>query len=315
MNVPFKKHGISKNVMVHYPRENLILILFGLLFLSLLGCDKFPALNFFTKKKDFPVQGTIIAKVNNIPITLEQLEQEIRNYNDYVTQPELRITTAEKKIAYLNEELIRRYLLYQEAKARGLDKKAKAQELLRNLEINMLANQVLEAELGNIVVTSSEIEDFYSLYKDQFQLEEERRIREIALDDEASAKEILIELLKGADFASLARERSRAPSASNGGDLGFIKRGQRGSDFTRFDSIAFSTSLDAGQVSNVFKDKGGYYIIKIEEKRGGQPRLLSEVWEEIKRNVLFLKQQQKLQEMSSRLMKNADVVVYKEKIK
>ena len=293
----------------------LISILCGLLVLSLLGCERLSKLKLVSKKKAFLVEGTIIAKVNDMPITLEQLEQEIQNYNQLVEMPEARIINREQKLAYLNEELIRRYLFYQESKAHDLDKQAKTQEILRNLEINILANQLLQSEIDNILVTSSEIEDFYNLYQEQYRQVEERQIREIVLDTEAEAKEALIELLRGADFASLARECSRAESASRGGNLGVIKKGERGIGFMRFDEVVFSPSLGKGQVSNIFKDKDGYYIIKVEEIKGGQARTLSEVWDEIKRNVLFLKQQQKLQELSNRLLEDAKVVIYQEKIK
>lgn len=295
-------------------KRALAFLLGCLLILSLIGCEKLTQLKPGSKKKDFPVEGTIIARVNDMPITLEQLEQEIQSYNELVDRPEAK-TTREERLVYLNEELISRYLRYQEAKARGLDKQVKTQELLRNLEINILANQLLQNEIDNLLVTSSEIEDFYNLYKDQYRQVEERRIREIVLNTETEAREILIELLKGADFASLARGRSRAENASRGGDLGFIKKGERGSDFSRFDGLAFSPSLEAGQISNVFRDKGGYYIIKIEEIRGGEVRTLSEVWDEIKRNVLFFKQRQRLQELNSQLKKGAKIVIYKEKIK
>jgi len=292
-----------------------LFIVAGLLLFSGIACEKLENLPLPFKKKVIEPQGTVIAKVGDLFITLEQLGQEIQNYNELTTNPEDKLNTRQQKLAYLNEELIRRHLLYLEAKAQGLDEKPKTQELLRNLEINVLANQILQDEVGNLTVTSSEVEDFYNLYKDQFQQEEERKIKEIVLDNEAAAKDILIQLLQGADFAALAKERSRAASAAKGGDLGFIKKGSRGPDFARFDLVAFSSSLEEGQVSNVFKDKGGYYIIRLEGKRGGQPRPLSEVWDEIKRSVLFLKQQQKLQEMTGNLLKKTKVVIYEDKIK
>ena len=165
------------------------------------------------------------------------------------------------------------------------------------------------------MVTSSEIEDFYNAYREQYRQTQERRVREILVNTEAEARQALIELLQGADFASLAKERSRSESAARAGDLGFITKGQLGDDFLRFDEVAFSPSLEVGQTSNIFKDKRGYYIIKVEEIKGGQPRTLSEVWDEIKTNVLFLKQQQKYQELTNRLLQDAQVVIYKEKIK
>jgi len=294
-----------------------ILVLFlclGICSFSSIGCEKLEGLK-IPYKKDIPVQGTLIAKVGDLPITLEQLDLEIQNYNALTENPAAKITTREQKIAYLNEELIRRYLLYFEAKAKRLDEQPKVQEQLKMVEVNILASQLAQDAISNLTVTSSEVEDFYNLYKDQFQQEEERKIREIVVDDEATAKDILIELLKGTDFATLARERSKAASASNSGDIGFIKKGARGANFTRFDIVAFSSSLEVGQTSNIFKDKQGYYIVRVEGKKGGQARPLSEVWDEIKTSVLFLKQQQKLQEITGGLSKKTKVAIFEDKIK
>jgi len=302
-------------------RIGTLFIMAALLALSSVGCDKLEKLWGkmgvkvpYKKKAPEPI-GTVIAKVGDLSITLEQLDQEIQNYNDLVGAAGSKITTREQKITYLNEELVRRYLLYLEAVEKKLDEKPKTQELLRNMEINVLANQFLQDEVGGLTVTSSEVEDFYNIYKEQYRQEEERRIREILVNNEDEAKEAMIELLKGTDFASVATQRSRAESASKGGDLGFIKKGQLGADFSRFDEVVFSRSLDAGQISNIFKDKNGYYMIKVEEIRGGQAKSLSEVWDEIKRSVLFLKQQQKLQELISGLTSKTKVVVYEDKIK
>lgn len=287
----------------------------SVLFLFLSGCEQVKKLKSPSQAKSGQPQGTVVAYVNDLPITAEQLEQEINTYNESTGNPEAKINTREQKVAYLNEELIRRYLLYLEAKARGLDNQPKTQELLRNLEINILASQILHDEIDNITVTSSEIEEFYNTFKDQYRQEEERKIREIVLDSEAEAKDTLIELLKGADFAALVTQRSKAPSAASGGDLGFIKKGKRGADYSHFDEIAFSRLLEAGQLSTVFKEKNGYYIIKIEAIKGGQVRAISEVWDEIKKNVLFLKQQQKLKEITTGLLKKTKVVVYQDLIK
>ncbi len=291
-----------------------LFILVSLLLLFSVGCEKIEKL---TAQKNIlqPPQGTVIAKVGNLYITAEQLDQEIQNYNQLMENPAARLSTREQKLAYLNDELIRRYLFYLEAKANGTDQRPKVQEILRNLEINVLASQVMQNEIGNITVTSSEVEDFYKLYKDQYQQTEERKIGEIAVDFEQEAKDVLVELLRGADFAAMAQQHSKAESAAKGGDLGFIKKGQRGPDFAAFDEVAFSRSLAAGQTSNIFKAKDRYYIIKVETIRGGQVRPLSEVWDDINKNVLFLKQQQRLQEITSGLLKKNKVVIYDDKIK
>lgn len=287
----------------------------SVLILFFYGCEQINKLKGTPEVKPWQPQGTVIATVNGLPITLEQLNQEILSYNESTDNPEAKITTREQKIAYLNEELVRRYLLYLEAKTRKLDTQPKTEELLRNVEVNILAGQILRDEIENIGVSQAEVEEFYNNFKEQFRQEEERKIREIVLTSESEAKDILIELLKGADFSSLATQRSKAPSSSNGGDLGFIKKGKRGADYARFDEIAFSRSLEAGQFSTVFKDKDGYCIIKVDSIRGGQPRALPEVKDDIKKNVQFLKQQQKLKEITAGLLKKTKVVLYQDRVK
>jgi parvulin-like peptidyl-prolyl isomerase len=96
-----------------------------------------------------------------------------------------------------------------------------------------------------------------------------RRVREIVLRSESEARQVLLELLQGADLAALAKDRSVAESAKNGGDLGFIKKGQRGENFISFDDIVFSPALQQGSLSSVFKAPEVFYIIKIEGVKEG----------------------------------------------
>ena len=106
-----------------YARKRKIEVLFiftALLLFSSVGCEKIEKLQLAAKKNSFQPKGTVIAKVDNLPITSEQLDQEIQNYNQLMENPAAKITTREQKIAYLNEELIRRYLFYLDAKSRGM---------------------------------------------------------------------------------------------------------------------------------------------------------------------------------------------------
>jgi len=287
---------------------------FFLIFLAfvLSGCEK---INMVLTPPAKP-SGVIIAQVGSMYITLEQLDQKIEEmnarFNKDAALPKL---TPEEKIAFLKEEVIPIYLFYIEAKTRGIDKDPKIKEQLANMEIMLVASQFLTKETGDANPPAKEIEAFYESYKDQFSPAEERRVREIQVVTEAEAKEALIELLKGGDFAVLAQERSKAESAAKGGDLGFIAKGQRGEDFKKFDEVAFSASLESGQISSVFKDKKGYYIIKIDGVRGGKAPSLNDVWDQVKNTFVALKQRQKIQELNGTLSKKTKVSVYKEKVK
>jgi parvulin-like peptidyl-prolyl isomerase len=164
-------------------------------------------------------------------------------------------------------------------------------------------------------VSSAEIEQAYNSIKDQLKEAQQRKIREIVAKSEEDAKQILIELLQGADFTALVRSRSIADSAKDGGDLGYLKFGQRGDRFSMFDQAAFSPALDQGKISNVFKGPDGYYIVKIEDVKEGKQLGLSDVWDKLKEQLLISKQQQKLNELYSRLSRDAKIEIYEKEIK
>jgi len=70
-------------------------------------------------------------------------------------------------------------------------------------------------------------------------------------------------------FSMLARLYSDDPgSASKGGDLGFVERGQL---YPEFEVIAFN--LKSGEISHVVKTRSGYHIIMLHERRGESIRL------------------------------------------
>jgi len=300
-------------------RNFIFCVILGLVFVGILGCDK---LKFAASKKSgvtatqvIPeVKGVIVAKVNNIPIGLDDFNQEVEVYNANVPEdrPELKITTREQKIDYLKNEVVRRTLLYQNALDKGLDRNEEVISALSKTKMQLLVMELIKQVSQKVEVTSKEIEDYYNTYKEQLKEPEERQIKEIVASNEQEARDILIQLLQGADFATLARSNSKSSSAKDGGDLGFIKKGVKS---PQLDSTAFSDSLEVGKISSVFKTPEGYSIIKLESKRGGKQKPLSEMWEDIKKGLVFLKQQQAIEEIIGRLSRDAKIDVYEGEIK
>jgi parvulin-like peptidyl-prolyl isomerase len=225
----------------------------------------------------------------------------------------MKITTTKQKVDYLKNEVIRRVLLYQAALAKGLDRKEEVIKALEKTKQDLLVMELVRQEAEKIDVSSAEVEDYYNTYKEQLKEPEERQIREIVVSTEAEAKDILIQLLQGADFATLAKERSKSASAKDGGDLGFISKGKK---FAQFDNVGFSDTLEVGKTSNIFKGSdGSYYILKLEGKRGGKQKSLSEMWDDIKRGLTFLKQQQRIETLITNLSKDAKLEIYEGEIK
>src|SRR5207247_1603267 len=88
-----------------------------------------------------------------------------------------------------------------------------------------------------------------------------------AADGDRHAKELADslrrEIVKGADFADLAKRFSQDPgSGAQGGDLGFFARGRMVKEFNDT-----SFALRAGAVSQPVKTQFGYHLIKVEARR------------------------------------------------
>jgi peptidyl-prolyl cis-trans isomerase C len=92
--------------------------------------------------------------------------------------------------------------------------------------------------------------------------EEEVHARHILVATEGEAKDIVAQLKNGADFATLAKEKSKDPGAADGGDLGYFTKEQMVPEFAE---AAFK--LQKGQISDPVKTQFGWHIIKIEDRR------------------------------------------------
>ena len=83
-------------------------------------------------------------------------------------------------------------------------------------------------------------------------------------DAEAKAKAdaLRLRIRGGETMEALAKKESDHPSAANGGDLGWVRRSQFA---PQIDSVIFA--LEKGQVSIPVKDRFGYFIFQLEDKR------------------------------------------------
>lgn len=106
--------------------------------------------------------------------------------------------------------------------------------------------------------------------------QEEVRARHILVDGEDEAKAILEQLKSGADFAALAKEKSKDPGAAEGGDLGYFTRDQMVPEFA---DVAFK--MYPGQLSNPVKTQFGWHVIKLEDRRNKQPPEFEKVKDQI----------------------------------
>ena len=115
---------------------------------------------------------------------------------------------------------------------------------------------------------------YYNSHKDQFRTPERVKVRHILLMTQAKSKEeterirvkaedLLKQIKAGGDFASLAKQNSEDPgSKANGGDLGWVVRGQT---VKNFENSAFS--LKPNEISNLVTTEYGFHILQLQEKQ------------------------------------------------
>jgi len=127
---------------------------------------------------------------------------------------------------------------------------------------NRLLMDNLLASEGKAATTEEAMKKVYQEAAKQIEGEQEVHARHILVESEDDAKAIAADLKKGADFAELAKKKSKDPGASDGGDLGFFTKDQMVPEFS---TVAFA--LEPGKISDPVKSQFGWHIIKVEEKR------------------------------------------------
>lgn len=93
----------------------------------------------------------------------------------------------------------------------------------------------------------------------------------------AKVDQALSRLAKGEEFAVVARNLSEAPTAHEGGDLGWMKKGML---FPEADEQLFK--LPAGGLTRLIQNADGYQLFKVADRRQVAQRPISEVQEELR---------------------------------
>ena len=84
----------------------------------------------------------------------------------------------------------------------------------------------------------------------------------ILVKTEDEAKQIVKDLEGGADFATLAKEKSTGPSGPNGGELGWFSKGQMVPEFE-----TAVEGMKPGAISAPVQTQFGWHVVKLNETR------------------------------------------------
>ena len=201
-------------------------------------------------------EDPVVARVNGVDIRQSDLafaEEEIGS--NMPTIP------PEQKRDYLINYLVDVIVLSQAADKQKLGDRPDIKRRIA-FDRNRLLMEGLLQDAGKASLSEDAERKVYDEAVKQVKNEEEVHARHILVPSEDEAKAILAQLKGGADFAALAKEKSKDPGAAEGGDLGYFTKEQMVPEFAE---VAFK--LGKGQLSDPVKTQFGWHIIKVEDKR------------------------------------------------
>ena len=219
----------------------------------------------------------VVATVNGQPIHLSDLQDAAQSLPE-----NLRGAPPSTLYPLLLDQLIDGRALAAEARKTGLDKDPAVQRQVAAAADRALESAMLSKEVGPSI-TEAAVRARYDKEIAGKPGEEEVHAKHILVDSEDQAKKIIAELKGGADFATLAKQYSKDPTAAQqGGDLGFFKKDEM---VPAFADAAFA--LQPGQISpEPVHTQFGWHVIQVVERRRDQPPTFEQAHDQLRQEMI-----------------------------
>ncbi|MFY2556147.1 peptidylprolyl isomerase [Corallococcus terminator] len=186
------------------------------------------------------------------------------------------------------------------------------------LRKRILRDRLLRMKVGpKVKVTEEDLKAAYNQYARVEGEDSEVHARHIlvAVDPKATEEQVAAARKKaegianearreGMDFSALARARSEGPSAADGGDLGWFKRGVM---VQAFEKVAFN--LKEGDVSEPVRTNFGWHVLKVEERRSVAATSYEEMRPKLENKLLQEKTDKFLEQYVVELKQKASIDV------
>jgi parvulin-like peptidyl-prolyl isomerase len=282
--------------------------------------------------EELPPESRVVLEIAGRPVTLGEFERFLR----MSVQQESPALSSEV-MAALFEQFVEEQLLLRAADDAGIraDPKVVAQRmealrtipeadgsetssapveirtsddaLAENLEKQVRIERLVSAEaLAAVEIEEAEIADYYDSHRDDFVKPETVDVSQILVETEELAQELRAMIVsRGATFEDLAREHSRGPEASRGGNLGSFARGELPPSF---DAEVFA--LAPGAISQVVATDFGFHLFRVNSRTEEQPLSLDEVREAVRVELLRRESEQAMIRYVSELEKRYPLVVH-----
>jgi len=171
-------------------------------------------------------------------------------------------------------------LVQQLALAQSLQAVTTATQLtIDNQRNGLLAGEALGV-VAAAAVTDEALQAAYEARYANTEPESEYNASHILVATEEEAQALITELENGADFATLAQDKSTGPSGPNGGSLGWFSKGMMVPPFE-----AAVLELSPGEVSAPVQTQFGWHVVKLNESRIKDAPPLDQVRNELAQEI------------------------------
>jgi peptidyl-prolyl cis-trans isomerase C len=171
-------------------------------------------------------------------------------------------------IAIVDDEIV-----LNEAEAAGLSARPDLARQLQRSEEQILLQKIGSELTKDVSPTDEELKKTYEENQSRLKVSAEQHLNAIVVPDSAEAHEIYVDLRKGADFAKLAKQRSKHESASSGGDIGWVGLESKPELLPLLKNAAIFRPLPPARAL------GGWAVLRVIETRGTRQASLDEVRE------------------------------------
>ena len=183
---------------------------------------------------------------------------------------------------------------------------------------NRFRDQLMTQKLVNFEVKSKvsvspgEVSDYYKAHPEEFSQGDRAHLQHILIrtstrtEEEAKtlADSLEDQLKGGKAFEDLAKDYSEGSEAKEGGDMGWMERGQL---LGEIDTKVFS--LNEGEITSPIKSSLGYHIFKVVERQKSSTKPLTEVRDAIQDKIFKDKLRDRLDKWIGDLKKNAYISI------
>ena len=207
------------------------------------------------------MQGSYVVKIDGETLTKEDVQTEMNSLPEMAKQ----FFQGPEGTSRFVDELVKKEMLYLEAKKRGLDKNKDFERKVEEFKKITLINELLQKEIeATSKVSEKDAENYYNSHKDDFMIHNQVKLSQVVVQNEDNARKAFERIKNGEDFAKVAAEVSTdKKSAKSGGSMGWFKKGELAPEI---EDVVLK--LRKGEVGMPVKLKDGIHIFQVADVKG-----------------------------------------------